>query len=143
MIGRERFDRTIHGRTYPARTALNLFNGRRQLLKEQNCAFGGQDWLLLGDSVDFAEGSLMRRIGVLDFQLKALRRKRGANCHLYAVAMNRKSPLKLSCLCSSRPAEHSLDSCGLFVDLSELWINDLYCFASNFPCRLWWCWGDK
>ena len=38
----------------------------------------------------------MRRIGVLDFQPNALRRKRDANCHLYAVAMCLNVPLNLS-----------------------------------------------
>ena len=41
-------------------------------------------------------------------------------CHLYAVAMSRKTPLKLFCLCSSQPAEHSLGSCGLFVRSVEI-----------------------
>ena len=36
-----------------------------------------------------ASASLMRWIGVSDFQPKALRRKRGANCHLYVVAIVR------------------------------------------------------
>ena len=42
--------------------------------------------------------SLMRWIGVSDFQPNALRRKRGANCHLYAVVMCLNMPLKSSCI---------------------------------------------
>jgi hypothetical protein len=41
--------------------------------------------------------SLMRWIGVSDFQPKALRRNRGENCHLYAIAIVRNLPSKLFC----------------------------------------------